>query len=79
MQIITIYSTINCPYCVAAKNLCASKGLAYKEIDLTTDPEQLDKIKDQTGMMSVPQIFIGDEFIGGYSDLKELIDFSKSR
>jgi len=74
MQKITIYSTTNCPYCVAAKNLCINKGLDYQEIDLTGDPDELAKIKNQTGMMTVPQIFIGEEFIGGYVDLKKLND-----
>ena len=74
MQSITIYSTMNCPYCVAAKNLCISKGLDYKEIDLTNNPDELTRIKNQTGMLTVPQIFIGQEFIGGYVDLKKLSD-----
>ena len=74
MQSIIIYSTTNCPYCVAAKNLCISKGLDYKEIDLTNDPDELTRIKNQTGMLTVPQIFIGEEFIGGYADLKKLSD-----
>ena len=74
MQSIIIYSTINCPYCVAAKHLCVSKGLDYKEVDLTNNPDELSRIKDKTGMMTVPQIFIGEEFIGGYIDLKKLND-----
>lgn len=74
MQSIIIYSTMNCPYCIAAKNLCITKGLDYKEIDLTNNPDELARIKKQTGMMTVPQIFIGEEFIGGYTDLKKLND-----
>ncbi|WP_028307512.1 glutaredoxin domain-containing protein [Desulfitibacter alkalitolerans] len=74
MQSITIYSTMNCPYCVAAKNLCINKGLDYKEIDLTNDPDELARIKEQTGMLTVPQIFIGEEFIGGYTELRQLND-----
>jgi len=74
MQSIIIYSTVNCPYCVAAKNLCVNKGLDYKEIDLTNNPDELNRIKDKTGMMTVPQIFIGEDFIGGYVDLKKLSD-----
>lgn len=74
MQSITIYSTMNCPYCVAAKHLCVSKGFEYKEIDLTNDFETLTKIKERTGMFTVPQIFIGEEFIGGYSEFKKLND-----
>lgn len=74
MQSIIIYSTMNCPYCVAAKNLCINRGLDYKEIDLTSDLDELARIKKQTGMLTVPQIFIGEEFIGGYTELKKLND-----
>ncbi len=65
---------MSCPYCVAAKSLCVSKGFDYEEIDLTNDPDALAEIKEKTGMLTVPQIFIGEEFIGGYAELKKLND-----
>ncbi|MEW6624309.1 MAG: glutaredoxin 3 [Bacillota bacterium] len=72
MADIKIYTTRNCPYCVAAMSFLDSKGLAFKEIDLTNDPDQMEKLKERTGWLTVPQIFIDDELIGGYTDLRKL-------
>jgi glutaredoxin 3 len=72
MAKIKIYTTEHCPYCIAAKKLCESKGLEYQEIDLTHDFEGLAKIKEKTGMQTVPQIFVNEEFIGGYTEFRQL-------
>lgn len=72
MAKIKIYSTEHCPYCVAAKRLCETKGLDFEEIDLTHNQEELAKIKAQTGMQTVPQIFVNDEFVGGYTEFQKL-------
>lgn len=70
---IIIYSKQNCPYCVRAKNLFRSHGLSFKEIDLTGNFEELEKLKNRTKHFTVPQIFINDIFVGGYTDLVEKI------
>jgi glutaredoxin 3 len=70
---IIIYSTQNCPYCVRAKNLFKSHGLTFKEIDLTGNSTELEKLKNKTNHFTVPQIFINDVFVGGYTDLVEKI------
>ncbi len=73
MKPVTIYSTMMCPYCSAAKNLLSGKGVKYDEIDVTFAP---DKRSDMTmragGRRSVPQIFIGDAHVGGYDELHAL-------
>lgn len=69
---ILIYSTSYCPFCDRAKNLLDNKGIQYKVINLTSDPFELTKLKERTGMKTVPQIFIGDEFIGGFQELSDL-------
>lgn len=66
---ITIYSIKPCPYCDRAKSFLKSKNLTYKEHDLTNNQTEIDKLKSQTGHLTFPQIFINDQFIGGYSDL----------
>ena len=43
---ITIYSSAICPYCVAAKNFLKSKGLAWTEVRIDTDPAQREKLKN---------------------------------
>ena len=66
---ITIYSTLVCPYCVAAKNFLKSKGLAWNEVRIDLDPVERDKMIAKTKRSSVPQIFVGDVHVGGYDDM----------
>jgi glutaredoxin 3 len=72
MKPIRIYSTRWCGYCVRAKALLKSRGLEFEEISLDDDPAFRQKLFDLTGGWTVPQILIGDEPIGGYSELWQL-------
>ena len=69
---IRIYSKDICPYCIRAKNLLNTHGLEYTEINLDRQPELFTDLKQQTGWMTVPQIFIGNHFIGGFDELAEI-------
>lgn len=66
---VVMYSTQFCPYCVAAKQLLHSKGIEYREIDVSYDPEEREKMQERSQRRTVPQIFAGDMHIGGYTDL----------
>lgn len=72
MKKIEIYTWGFCPYCVRAKNLLEEKGLDYKEISLDGKDDELHALRERTGQRTVPQIFIDDEFIGGFSELSQL-------
>jgi glutaredoxin 3 len=72
MQPIRMYSTRWCGYCVRAKALLQSRGLEFEEISLDDDPAFRQKLFDLTGGWTVPQILIGDEVIGGYTELWRL-------
>jgi len=52
--------------------LLQAKGIAYEKVDLTNQPEELIRLKNETGWKTVPMIFIKGEMIGGYTDLQEL-------
>jgi glutaredoxin 3 len=68
-----IYLTNWCPYCHQAKALLDRKGVDYVGIDLThAEPEQLQEMRERSGRTSVPQIFIGDDHVGGFDDLLAL-------
>ncbi len=69
MPKVEIYSTMNCPYCVAAKNFLKKKGLDYMEIRIDTDPVQRDAMIAKTQRRTVPQIFIAGQHVGGFDDL----------
>ena len=72
MYDIQIYSTRQCPYCVRAKALLHSKGLAYSETDITNDMELTREMIARSGNRTVPQIFIYGEPIGGFDELSVL-------
>lgn len=69
---VRLYSTQFCPFCVRAKNLLKNKQADFEEIDLTDDAETRRRISEETGWQTVPMIFIGDEFVGGCSELYDL-------
>jgi glutaredoxin 3 len=69
---VTIYTTRRCPHCQRAKDLLTRKGISFKEIDVTDDEEKRREAEKRSGWMTVPMIFIGDEFIGGADDLHAL-------
>ena len=70
MRKVEIYTKNWCGYCRAAKHLLEKLGLEYQEIDVTYDQERYgEMLKRAEGRSTVPQIFVDDEGIGGYTDL----------
>lgn len=72
MKKVVVYSKDYCPYCDRAIALLKSKGVKFDVIDLEDKPEEFQALKNRTGLMTVPQIFIGDHLVGGYSDMAAL-------
>ena len=66
---VVIYTTDYCPYCRAAKDFLASKGVSFQEVDVTDDDATREKIAALSGRQTVPQIFADDVSLGGYEDL----------
>jgi len=71
MRTITVYTTEPCGYCRQAKALLAKRGLDYDEINLARDAEGRAELALRTGMMTFPQVVIGDELVGGFTELAE--------
>jgi glutaredoxin 3 len=69
---IRLYTTRWCGYCVRAKALLRSRGLPFEEISLDDEPAFRETLHELTGGWTVPQITIGDEVIGGYTELWRL-------
>jgi glutaredoxin 3 len=73
MRQVTIYTTPWCGYCMAAKRLLERKGVAFDEIDVAREPERrAEMIRRARGGRTVPQIFVGDVHVGGFSDISAL-------
>ena len=69
---ITIYTKDYCPYCTQAKTLLKSLNQEYTEVDVTNDQAKLMEISQKSGLQTVPQIFVGEKCIGGFSDIDAL-------
>lgn len=69
---IEMYVKSTCPFCAAAGRLLQGKGVEWTEIDIGAEPERRDEMIERSGRRTVPQIFIGDEHVGGFDDLDAL-------
>ena len=73
MKNITIYTGPLCNFCDAAKKLLTRNSIEYKEINIATEDGAMDEmIKKANGKRTVPQIFLDDQHIGGYDDVRTL-------
>jgi len=70
MNPVRMFTTQVCPYCIRAKQLLKQRGVdAIDEIRVDLNPSQRDAMIAQTGRRTVPQIFIGETWVGGCDDL----------
>jgi glutaredoxin 3 len=73
MQVVKMYTTQVCPYCVRAKSLLKQRGVEQiDEVRVDLNPTERDAMIALTGRRTVPQIFIGDTHVGGCDDLMAL-------
>ena len=72
MPEVTIYARSMCGYCSAAKALLERKGIGYRELDATSDPELRQEMIRRSGRMTFPQIFVGGVHVGGCDELYAL-------
>ncbi|WP_296237774.1 glutaredoxin 3 [Psychrobacter sp. UBA5136] len=71
---VKVYTTPMCPYCLNAKKLLESKGAEYEEIgmhDISREERQA-LMQKTNNYRTVPQIFIGDTFVGGFDELNQM-------
>lgn len=70
MSAVRMYTTAVCPFCIRAKSLLKQRGVEQiEEIRIDVDPAQRDHMMAVTGRRTVPQIFIGEQHVGGCDEL----------
>jgi glutaredoxin 3 len=69
MNRIMVYTTEPCGYCRQAKALLSKRGLSYDEINLAMNADGRAELAQRTGMMTFPQVIIGDQLVGGFDEL----------
>ncbi|MFC6633502.1 glutaredoxin 3 [Microbulbifer taiwanensis] len=72
MKEVVIYTTRYCPFCIRAKQLLDSKGVHYREMAVDGDPELRAQMTAKAGRHTVPQIWIGEQHVGGCDELMAL-------
>jgi glutaredoxin 3 len=62
-----------CPYCLQAKKLLTQRGISFREVLVGEDDDAMwDELFKKSGLRTMPQIFSGDQLIGGYRELSQL-------
>ena len=74
MKEIIIWSKYNCPYCDQAKALLKQKGMAFEERKIGDGWTKEDLLESIPTARTVPQIVIDGQKIGGFNELKKLLE-----
>ncbi|WP_341937436.1 glutaredoxin 3 [Marinimicrobium sp. C2-29] len=69
MSKVVMYTTAVCPFCVNAKQLLKSKGVAFEEVRVDREPKLRERMMAESGQRTVPQIWVGETHVGGFTDL----------
>ena len=69
---VVMYSTRFCPYCVRARSLLDSKKVDYTDIGVDGRADLRNEMIERSGRYTVPQIWIGEQHVGGFDDLAQL-------
>jgi glutaredoxin 3 len=73
MPKVVMYCTRICPYCIRAEQLLSKRGVEnIEKIFIDQQPEKMAEMIQRTNRRTVPQIFIGNQHVGGFDDLSEL-------
>jgi glutaredoxin 3 len=69
---VLMYTTVYCPYCVAARNLLDARSVEYTDLAVDGNPELRAEMSRLSNARTVPQIWINDTHVGGYTELAAL-------
>jgi glutaredoxin 3 len=76
---ITVYTKSNCPNCLAAKQLLQTNNMEYEEVDIDDDARRANFFNAYPDVRQMPQIFIGDQRVGGLAGLQAALSSLKER
>ena len=69
---VIVYGDESCAYCAAARMLITRKGVRFEDVVVSGNAERLAEMEARSGRRSVPQIFVGDNHVGGFDELCSL-------
>lgn len=68
MREVVVYTTTPCGYCTRVKMLLKAREIEYREVNVGSDPDAFVELARSSGMMTLPQVFVGDVLVGGYQE-----------
>jgi glutaredoxin 3 len=71
MSEVRVYTTHACGYCTRVKMLLKARDIDYREINVAGDPDAFVELAKSSGMLTLPQVFVGDVLVGGYNETAE--------
>jgi glutaredoxin 3 len=74
MDPVTVYTTEPCSFCARVKGLLKARGVEFSEVNLSKDATGRLELVGRTGMMSFPQVLVGDRLLGGFAELQAAAD-----
>lgn len=74
MSEITVYTTEPCSFCARVKGLLKARGLEFSEVNLSEDLPGRVELANRTGMMTFPQVLVGDKLLGGFSETLSAVE-----
>jgi glutaredoxin 3 len=72
MSEVTVYSGSFCGPCLQVTTLLERRGIAYTEVSVEDDPGLREKLLARSGRRTLPQVYVGERFVGGADELRAL-------
>ena len=69
-----VWSKDQCSYCIQAKALLESRGIEYEERNINDGWDKEDLLAAVPTARTLPQIFLDEELVGGFTELKKRFD-----
>jgi glutaredoxin 3 len=69
-----VYTTEPCSFCQRVKALLRARGVEFEEVNLSKDAAGRVELARRTGVMSFPQVLVGDRLVGGYADVLRALE-----
>lgn len=73
----TVYTVPDCIDCAAVKHLLTEAGVSYEEVDISEIPKSREALELLSGFRTVPQVFVGNRYIGQVAEVRYLIQSGK--
>ncbi len=71
---VTVYTTEPCSFCARVKGLLDARGVHFNEVNLAKDPDARVELVQRTGMMTFPQVIVGEQVLGGFTEVQAAVE-----